>query len=402
MKIHNGWLIGVFVFGLLGGNIAAESETSCTGTVSSSLELHMPSLNYETLFGTQDIWADFEYLGTNSERQHTWGLQNYGVNTESIIMDYPLGKTRLHVRRNGEAFLFYGALPQYQKIKKGIFDIDELYKQLKTRLHDNVPREEWPNPQSKAGMVTINVAGKAEKNYLIFDEEEFAEHLFNKAGKNIVGQVQKRFIAGPLRYEKNYHDQKETDFFIERIRVGDFYWFPSLLILSKNIPESEAKSYIGKDVLVFGDYTRIPVVLSQLLAISSWPAMVAKHIIPVENKKSDVFSIVGVPNVLDDEETIIKFKIKNPLPHDLDETKTIIDFDGHFQFKDGKRNRYTTHNKQLSSDFKAHEEKEFIFSLIPSDLHRDKGHFAMSIMFLGYYAEDDTIKPVYAFWKKQW
>ena len=83
--------------------------------------------------------------------------------------------------------MFYGALPEHQKVKNGTFDIDELYEQLKTRLHDNAPREEWSKPQSKAGMVTINVAGKAEKDYLIFDEEEFAEHLFNKARKNIVG-----------------------------------------------------------------------------------------------------------------------------------------------------------------------------------------------------------------------
>jgi len=59
-------------------------ETSCTsaeaGTVSSSLDIHMPSLNYETLFGTQNIWADLEYLGINSDGQHTWGLKDYGAN----------------------------------------------------------------------------------------------------------------------------------------------------------------------------------------------------------------------------------------------------------------------------------------------------------------------------------
>lgn len=108
---------------------------------------------------------------------------------ERISIDFPHGETRLLVRRNGEALLFYGALAQHQKIKNSTFDVDELYKQLQTRLHDNVPREEWPNPKSKAGMVTINFNNKAKKDYLIFDEEEFAERLFNKAKKNIVGQI---------------------------------------------------------------------------------------------------------------------------------------------------------------------------------------------------------------------
>lgn len=51
-----------------------------SGTVTSNLDIHMPSLNYETLFGTQNIWADLEYLGTNSQGQHIWGLKDFGVN----------------------------------------------------------------------------------------------------------------------------------------------------------------------------------------------------------------------------------------------------------------------------------------------------------------------------------
>ncbi len=112
---------------------------------------------------------------------------------KSISIDFPHGETRLLVRRNGEAFLLYGALPQHQKVKNSTFDVDELYKQLQTRLHDNVPREKWPNPKSKAGMVTINFDNKVEKVYLIFDEAEFAERLFNKAKKNIVGQIPEFF-----------------------------------------------------------------------------------------------------------------------------------------------------------------------------------------------------------------
>ena len=117
------------------------------------------------------------------------GCNEKASSIQSISIDFPHGETGLLVRRNGEALLFYCALPQHQKVKNSTFDIDELYKQLQTRLHDNVPREEWPNPKSKAGMVTIDFDNKAKKDYLIFDEEEFAERLFNKAKKNIVGQI---------------------------------------------------------------------------------------------------------------------------------------------------------------------------------------------------------------------
>ncbi len=107
---------------------------------------------------------------------------------ESISIDFPHGETRLLVQRNGDAFLFYGALPQHQKIKNGALNIDELYQQLQWRLHDNVPRENWPNPKSTVGMVQIRFKDGKQRSYLIFDEKEFATRLFYEARKNIVGQ----------------------------------------------------------------------------------------------------------------------------------------------------------------------------------------------------------------------
>lgn len=117
------------------------------------------------------------------------GCQNGARSMESISLDYPYGETRLLVQRSGESFLSYGALPQRQTIKNGTFDIDELYGQLRERLHENIPREKWPNPKSKAGMVKIRFKDKGEKDYLIFDEEAFTERLFAKARNNVVIQA---------------------------------------------------------------------------------------------------------------------------------------------------------------------------------------------------------------------
>jgi hypothetical protein len=104
----------------------------------------------------------------------------------SISIDFPHGETRLLIQRDGEALLFYGALPQHRIVKKGTFDVDEVYSRLQSRLHENVPREDWPDPKSKAGMVTISFADKTKKDYLIFDGE-YARLLFDEAESNVIG-----------------------------------------------------------------------------------------------------------------------------------------------------------------------------------------------------------------------
>ena len=118
-------------------------------------------------------------------------LMGCAVKSSSIDMlsiDYPNGEARLLVQRDGKASLFYGALPQQQIVRKGTFDIDDLYKQLEGRLHDNVPREKWPNPKSTFGMVKIRFRDGRLKDYLIFDEGQFTTLLFEKARKNTVDQ----------------------------------------------------------------------------------------------------------------------------------------------------------------------------------------------------------------------
>lgn len=49
-----------------------------TGEVKSNLDISIPSINYNTLLGSQDIWVELRYL--NNAGQHTWGLKEFGVN----------------------------------------------------------------------------------------------------------------------------------------------------------------------------------------------------------------------------------------------------------------------------------------------------------------------------------
>ncbi len=56
------------------------SQSSLAGTVSSNLDIHAPSLDYQSLLGTQNIWADFEFYGENENGELLWKLKDYGVN----------------------------------------------------------------------------------------------------------------------------------------------------------------------------------------------------------------------------------------------------------------------------------------------------------------------------------
>jgi len=50
------------------------------GTVSPNLDIHIPSINYESQIGTLNIWTNLEYLGINSDGKHIWGLKDFGKN----------------------------------------------------------------------------------------------------------------------------------------------------------------------------------------------------------------------------------------------------------------------------------------------------------------------------------
>lgn len=57
------------------------SEQSLVGRLSPNFDFIVPALNYhsrEPEKGLQKVWGNFEYLGTNAEGRHIWGLRNHG------------------------------------------------------------------------------------------------------------------------------------------------------------------------------------------------------------------------------------------------------------------------------------------------------------------------------------
>ena len=108
---------------------------------------------------------------------------------DMFIMDFPHGERRIHVKQTGEAYLYYGAKPSAQIITKGTFSVAELYDTFKPFLHQNLPREQWPDPQSQAGLVTVGYINGEEEDYLIFDLQALAGEIFETAEKNISGEL---------------------------------------------------------------------------------------------------------------------------------------------------------------------------------------------------------------------
>jgi hypothetical protein len=101
-----------------------------------------------------------------------------------ISIDFPHGETRLHVNNEGEAFLYYGALPSARYIERGVFDIKGIYKDLRSRLEPVVTNDKM-KPGVAYGMVTISFKDKKKVDYFITDGE-FAGKLFRMARDNIV------------------------------------------------------------------------------------------------------------------------------------------------------------------------------------------------------------------------
>ncbi len=62
-------------------------EMSATGTVSSNLDIHLPLMLYQSQDNDNNIWVDLEYLGTNSEEKHVWGFKAIGDNNPATCSE---------------------------------------------------------------------------------------------------------------------------------------------------------------------------------------------------------------------------------------------------------------------------------------------------------------------------
>ena len=75
------WELDHLQYGYDGPNIAqCLAGDSAIGSVSPDLNIHMPSLNYQSLNGNQNLWADFEYYGQGNNGELLWKLKEYGIN----------------------------------------------------------------------------------------------------------------------------------------------------------------------------------------------------------------------------------------------------------------------------------------------------------------------------------
>lgn len=108
---------------------------------------------------------------------------------DRFMMDYPHGEYRISVTSLGEAFLYYGASPKTKVIKEGVFFSHDLYEKFKPYLHENVPRENRPNPDAVYGMVTLIYSDGSETTHLIYDLDTITKSVFIKANENIVSQL---------------------------------------------------------------------------------------------------------------------------------------------------------------------------------------------------------------------
>lgn len=63
-----------------GGVTTNGSSTAQRGTVAPNLDISIPSIDYESLGGTDDIWLELKYNGTSPDGSHAWKLGDGGYN----------------------------------------------------------------------------------------------------------------------------------------------------------------------------------------------------------------------------------------------------------------------------------------------------------------------------------
>lgn len=105
-----------------------------------------------------------------------------------FIMDFPIGYERIHLRKNGDAFLLFGASPKVKTLTQGLFSISDIHSRIKDKLESNLPRELRSKPDATYGMVTIFDCSGSKESYLVTGIDALAENIFKTANNNIVSE----------------------------------------------------------------------------------------------------------------------------------------------------------------------------------------------------------------------
>ena len=101
---------------------------------------------------------------------------------ESVSLDFPYGESRLVLRREGNARLFFAALPESLIVREGTFDIDRLMTDLRPRLQEVVTGDRVAG--RPFGTVSLTFEDGSPRDYFLYDGE-FAEGLFVTACRNV-------------------------------------------------------------------------------------------------------------------------------------------------------------------------------------------------------------------------
>jgi hypothetical protein len=207
--------------------------------------------------------------------------------------------------------------------------------------------------------------------------------------------------VGPLGYLPGLWYQDVSPFYLERVRVGHYRWFPSVVIPGAGIDTLMLKDYIGQTVFIRGRYATVDIHADPPWAMNTIGGVLADAIIPVVDLASDVVMFPALPCSLGGEEIDLRFGITNPLPYDLESARVILDIDGPYQFESGEEIKTHSQCMQWGETFKASEAREFEFRLVRADWfpRRDDKELLMSVLFIGYASRADGIKPVYGLWK---
>jgi hypothetical protein len=65
--------------------VLSSAEESCSSTVSSNLNIHIPSANYQSLVGgNMNLWINLEFSGNDENGVLTWKLKDYGTNGNEV------------------------------------------------------------------------------------------------------------------------------------------------------------------------------------------------------------------------------------------------------------------------------------------------------------------------------